>query len=85
MEHLRTLSVPKGLSSWIEKARTSAWVTELPVLAFAAWAALLVVRDHWPYLMMPVEHTVDEGYVVAALRRRYGRRNDVCQPDAVLY
>jgi Dolichyl-phosphate-mannose-protein mannosyltransferase len=69
MEHIRTLSVPKGLSSWIEKARTSTWVTELPVLAFAAWAALLVVRGHWPYLMVPVEHTVDEGYAVAIGQR----------------
>jgi hypothetical protein len=42
---------------------------ELPIWLFACWAALLVVRSHWPYLLEPTEHTLDEGYLVAIGQR----------------
>lgn len=60
---------PSRWRSLLTQLRSPTSLAELPSLIFAAWAVLLVVRVHWPYVRLPSEQSIDEGYLIAIGQR----------------
>jgi hypothetical protein len=57
------------LRSCLNGLRVSKLIEAAPIWLFSAWAVMLVVRGHWPYIQQPYQQSIDEGYLLAAGQR----------------
>src|SRR5262245_55972312 len=45
------------------------WLSNAPLWLLVGWVLVFILRANWPFLMLPSEHNIDEGYLMAVGQR----------------